>query len=160
MSKEAKYFAFAAICVPAGGAMLNAGIVWGWLIIGLGMVLGFLALRAKPKETIVTVVATEVITVENYDYEFQKKGDQLILRLNPEIHSSHMIRVEDIELELKSKRYKTDWKPMEGATSGDMGGHVYVEISSLKKGKYQAKVIAHIDNKEWFSPPFTVEYMG
>ena len=80
MSKEAKYFAFAAICIPVGGAMLSGGIAWGWFIIGLGLVLGFLALRIKPKETIVTVVATEVITVENYDYE--RKAENCI-------HSRH-----------------------------------------------------------------------
>ncbi len=140
--------------------MLTANIIWGWVFIVVGFGFGFLALRAKPKETIVTVVATEIITVENYDYEFQKRGSQLILRLNPEIHASPGVRVEDIEVEIKGKRYGTDWKPMKETVSGDIGHYVYAELpKSLKKGKYQAMVIAHIGNKEWSSPPFTVEYM-
>ena len=161
MSKEAKYFAFATICVMVGSAMLMANIIWGWVFIGVGLIFGFLALRAKAKESNVTVVATETITVENYDYEFQVKDDCVVLRLNPEIHATPGVRVEDIQVEIKSKRYETDWEPMKESISGDIGHYVYAELpKSLKKGKYQARIIAHIDNKEWPSKPFTVEYQG
>ncbi len=159
MSKEAKYFAFATLLVMVGGLMLTANIIWGWIFIGVGLIFGFLALKAKSKEVDANGIATKVITVENYDYEFQKKGDQLILRLNPEITASPGVRVEDIQVELKGKRYDTDWEPMNETISGNIGHYVYAELpNSLKKGQYQARVIAHIDNKEWLSPSFTVEY--
>ena len=114
--------------------------------------------RDKAMQLLDSGIATRIITVENYDYEFQKKGNQLILRLNPEIHATPGVRVEDIEVEIRGRRYDTDWEPMKKTVSGDIGHYVYAELPKLKRGKYQARVIAHIDNKEWPSPPFTVEY--
>jgi len=161
MSKEAKYFAFAMLCATVGGIMLMANIAWGWFFVGIGLLFGLLALRAKQVKANVNGIATETITVENYDYEFQVKDDCVVLRLNPEIHAIPGVRVEDIQVEIKSKRYETDWEPMKESISGDIGHYVYAELpKSLKKGKYQARIIAHIDNKEWPSKPFTVEYQG
>jgi hypothetical protein len=159
MSKEAKYFAFASLCVTVGGLMLMATIIWGWVFVVLGFFLGFMALRTKHIAPNVNGVATEVITVENYGYEFQWKDDQLVLRLNPEIHAIPGVRVEDILVEIKGKRYETDWEPMKETTSGDIGHYVYVNLSSsLKSGIYQARLIAVISNKEYYSNAFDLEY--
>lgn len=159
MSKEAKYFAFATLCVMVGGTMLTANIIWGWFFIVVALILGFLALRAKPKESNAGVVATEFITVENYDYELQKKGDQLILRLDPEISASPGVRVEDIQVELKGKRYDTDWEPMKETISGNIGHYVYANLpQSLKSGIYEARIVAVIGNKEYYSDAFDLKY--
>ncbi|MBI4332132.1 MAG: hypothetical protein HY673_12705 [Chloroflexi bacterium] len=123
---------------------------------------------SKSKEvahTPVGAVATSVITVENYDHEFVTKGDSsyrqdsVVLRLHPEIHATPGVRVEDIELEMKGKRYNTDWEPMKETISGDIGHYVYTKLpKSLKEGPYQARIVAHIENREYYSNDFTLVY--
>lgn len=159
MSKEAKYFAFASICVTVGGFMLNANIIGGWGFIGVGILFGILALKARRTKISVNGVATQIITVENYDYDFQKHNDYIKLRLNPEIHATPGVRVEDIRVEIMGKQYETDWEPMKETISGDIGHYIYAKLpKSLKSGDYEAKIIAYINNKEWPSKSFTLKY--
>ena len=154
-------FTVAGLLIMVGGGLMLVNTIAGCLCMIAGLLVVLKALKVKTTEPISDGIARKIITVENYDYEFQEKGSQLILRLNPEITASPGVRVEDIQVELKGKRYDTDWEPMKETISGNIGHYVYTELpKSLKKGKYQARVIAHIDNKEWPSPPFTVEYMG
>ena len=154
-------FSVAGLLIMVGGGLMLVNTIAGGLCMIAGLLVVLKALEVKPTEPISDGIARQIITVENYDYEFQKKGDQLILRLNPEITATPGVRVEDIQVELKGKRYDTDWEPMKETISGNIGHYVYAELPKLlKKGKYQARVIAHIDNKEWPSKSFTVEYKG
>ncbi len=139
--------------------MINAGIVWGWPAIGLGILFGILALRARRDKTDVSVTATQIITVENYDYVFQKQDDCVELRLNPAIHAIPGVCVEDIKVEIMGKRYETDWEPMKETISGDIGHYIYAKLPlSLKDGDYKAIIIAYINNKEWPSESYTLRY--
>ncbi|MFC1990013.1 hypothetical protein ACFLVW_05595 [Chloroflexota bacterium] len=159
MSKEAKYFAFATLCVTVGGLMLTATIIWGWAFVIVGLFFGFMALKTKHIVSNVNGVATQIITVENYDYEFKKEDDVVVLRLNPEIHASPGVRVEDIQVEIKGQRYETGWEPMKESISGDIGHCVYANLpASLKSGIYQARLVAVIKNKEYYSDDFDLEY--
>ncbi len=134
--------------------------VGGFCII-VGLLIVLKAMKVKPIKPISDGIARRTLTVINYDYEFQTKEDHLRLRLNPEIHAIPGVRVEGIDVEIKSTRYETDFKPMEEAISGDIGGYVYTRLpKSFQKGKYQARIIAHIDNKEEPSESFTMEYVG
>jgi hypothetical protein len=104
-------------------------------------------------------VATKIIAVSNYDYEFETSGDSIRLRLSPEIHAIPGVQVEDIQLEMRGKRYNTDWKPMEETISGDIGQYIYVNLSdALKSGTYQARLVAVIENKEYYSNSFDLKY--
>jgi len=104
-------------------------------------------------------VASGIIAVSNYGYEFEVKDDSLRLRLLPEIHAIPGVRVEDIHLEMKGKRFNTDWKPMDEAISGDIGGDVYVDLPrDFKHGIYQVRIVAIIENGEHLSDPFKINY--
>lgn len=150
---------------------LPIALGWVWFISGVLAIIavtfeGAYRLSKKVIPTSGGTVATSLITVENYGYEFVHEGwpkysrDSVMLKLNPEIHATPGVRVEDIELEMKGKRYNTDWKPMTETISGDIGEDVYVALpKSLKEGRYQAKIVAHINNTEWYSPDFTLEYV-
>lgn len=111
----------------------------------VGLLLGFMALKAKQSEPSINGITTQIITVENYDYQFQKGGNCVVLRLNPEIHAVPSVRVEDIQVEIKDERYDTDWRPMKQSISGGIGHYVYAELpKSLKKGEYQARVMGYL----------------
>lgn len=161
---------------PKISEVLPLWVYWFWLGIG---VLAFIVVtfegayrisqkrlkQATIKDTI-GIVARHLITVENYDYEFitckdapeYKKGS-ITIRLNPEIHATPGVAVEDIQLELKGRRYDTDWEPMEETISGDIGHYVYAHLEkSFKPGKYQAYIVAIIKGKEHPSDAFTINF--
>jgi len=139
--------------------------VWGWVLIGVStfIVAQILAYRSLRLRTITNPstngIATQVITVENMEYEFQTDENQVILQVLPEIHAIPAVRVEDIKVEILGKRYETDWEPMKEATSGDIGEYIYVHLpKSLKEGDYEVRIIAYINNKEWPSRSYTFTY--
>ena len=95
------------------------------------------------------VIANRIIAVSNYGYEFKALDDGLRLYLNPEIHAIPGVRVEDIQLEMKGKRYDTDWKPMSESISGDIGEAIYLNLpKSFKSGTYQSRIVAIIKYRE------------
>jgi len=139
--------------------MLTGTVIWGWVFVIVGFFFGFMALKTKHIVPNVSSIATQIITVENYGYEFQKKENCIVLRLHPEIHASPGVRVEDIQLEMRGKRYETDWEPMKESISGDIGHYVYANLpTSLKSGTYQARLVAVIQNDEYYSEAFDLEY--
>ncbi len=136
-----------------------------WVLIGVstfivGQVLAFRSLWRKTKTMAdINTIATQIITVENYGYEFQKQDDCVKLRLDPTIHAIPGVRVEDIKVEIMGKLYETDWEPMKEAISGDIGHFIYTKLPvSLKDGDYGAVIIAYINNKAWPSKSFPLQY--
>ena len=112
---------------------------WAWSICVIGAILllfwAFHKMRLQrdaaqlPSEVRTYGVATRIITVENYGYAFKVMDNYINLRLQPELHAITGVRVKDIQLEMKGKRYETDWQPMKEAISGDIGGYGFTENS-------------------------------
>ncbi len=103
-------------------------------------------------------IARHIIAVYLVSYQFILIEGGLTIRLLPEIHAIPGVKVEDIQFEIKGKRYETDWKPMGEPISGDIGDYINADIPTLKAGTYKARIIACIDNKEYPSDTFNVSY--
>ena len=141
--------------------------IWVWLIV-LGLTLliapfiAFHKIKLQRDDALRVSnndVATRIITVDNYGYEFKKLDDGLRLMLDPEIHAIPGVRVEDMQLEMKGKRYDTSWEPMSESISGDFGERIYVNLpKSLKFGTYKSRIVAIIENIEYYSDFFDLNY--
>jgi len=98
-----------------------------------------------------------VVSFRSYEFVATENGGLQLLFL-PRIDAMPAVHVEDIILELKGERHKTNWQPMDEPRAGEIGAYIQADIPMLKPGSYQARVIACIDNREYPSKPITVEY--
>ena len=139
---------------------------WLWILIIVLLVVPFIAfhkVRVQRDEAKLKLsgIVDRIIVVSNYDYEFETLPDSIRLRLDPDIHAIPAVLVEDIKFEIKAKRYDVDseWLSMNEPQSGDFGGYVYVNLpSSLRSGTYKARLVAIIENREYYSDPFDLKY--
>ena len=98
-----------------------------------------------------------VVSFRSYEFVSTENGGLQLLFL-PRIDAMPAVRIEDIILELKGERHKTNWQPMDEARTGEIGAYIKVDIPMLKPGNYQIRIIACIANKEHSSEPITVKY--
>lgn len=142
--------------------------IWAWIGIGvlsifIAQFLVFNKVRVQRDETLSQLgqngiaKAYIVVSLRSYQFVATKNGGLQLLFL-PRIDAMPAVRVEDIILELKGERHKTNWQPMDEARTGEIGAYIQANIPMLKPGNYQARVIACIANKEHPSAPITVEY--
>lgn len=159
------------ICLSGIGVYLNISgkekiPIWVWFIVLVLALLiapykAFNKIRVERDELKMRSndVANRIIAVSNCGYKFERSDDGLRLWLSPEIHAIPGVRVEDVQLEMRGKRYDTSWEPMNETISGDLGGNIYVNMpKSLKYGKYKYRIVAIIENGEHYSGSFELNH--
>jgi len=141
--------------------------IWVWiplLFIGL-IIMPFIAFhrvreqRDEARNIKEYYITPSFVKVSYSDYSFEVKDDSIRLRFNLQIHAVPPIRIEEIQMEIRGKRYDTDWEPMAEAITDVSGRDVYINLpKSFPSNTYPARLVVCTERRGFFSDSFDLAF--